>query len=191
MQMGGHRMALLAIHGHNPVLMEMELRVTNGGKNGFQGDGTNGYPWLQSGFNGNGTTGDLWSKNGFNGNGTIGNGTSGQRTVGTGTNGDGTDVSAADIMKYVTTDIMGGTALFVEAGLKHQRYQDVGRTGSGFGSTASKAYGGMLVNGLKLAGVDQRITDPAEAAINLNEGVKGYRSFQDGRKVSTAKKRCY
>ncbi|MFD2760673.1 hypothetical protein [Lentibacillus juripiscarius] len=29
-------MALLAIHGHNPVLMEMELRVTNGGRMDFK-----------------------------------------------------------------------------------------------------------------------------------------------------------
>ncbi|WP_188634289.1 hypothetical protein [Lentibacillus kapialis] len=78
---------------------------------------------------------------------------------------------------------MGGTASVVGAGLKHQRYQDVGRTGSGFGSTARGVYGNMFVNGMKLAGVDERITDSAEGVSNLKDGIQGYKQIKDTKNV--------
>src|SRR5699024_2561019 len=114
--------------------------------------------------------------NGFNGSGTCGPGTDGNST-----NGNGTDADPADVMKYVTTDVMGGTASVIEGGFRHQRFQDVGRTGSGWGLTANNAYAGMLVNGLKLAGVDSRVTDAGEAFVNSTEAAKGYRDIRSGR----------
>ncbi|WP_174614159.1 hypothetical protein [Virgibacillus ihumii] len=79
--------------------------------------------------------------------------------------------------------MIGGTATFIEAGLRHQRYLDSGITKSGFGSSASRVYGNMLVNGLKLAGVDSTLTGAYDVGTKFYDGAQGYKAFQNAKNV--------
>ncbi|MBP1971434.1 hypothetical protein J2Z83_003573 [Virgibacillus natechei] len=42
----------------------------------------------------------------------------------------------------------------------------------------------MLVNGLKLGGVDNFATDSYEAGTNVYDGIQGYRDFQEARNLA-------
>ncbi len=148
----------------------------------FYGDEIAGYSDLQNGYNGRPSLGNPWSYSGFIGR---------QITPGIATDiGSSTDFNQnmANAMSYLTVDVMGGYASFISDGLKHQRYLDAGRTDSGLGKKATSAFGNMLVNGIKLSGLDETYVDPFETGITAYDGVQGYNTIKNAANVRSYSK---
>lgn len=133
-----------------------------------------GSPWIAYGTNGYGTVANPWEIPGWSGEGTDGNDSSENTSF--------YETDEFNISKYIIGDVIGGQATMISGAMKYQRFSDVGKKGSGFGF-GGRMYGNILVNGLKLGGVDNTAVDAYDTASKIDAGIQGYKSIQEARNV--------
>lgn len=178
---------------------------------GASQDGNSGNPWSQSGFDGDGTNGNRWMQEGYEGSpygenswlqdgysGYLGNLSPGYLDGPPGTKPEGSfdsgnitnsvstpfyDSQGFKAAEYVVSDVLGGQAQLAETGLAHQRYLDAGIDHKW--EPGLRMRGDLLVNGFKLAGVDNTVTDTYDTGSTLAEGYEGYQKFKDARSTVT------
>ena len=154
--------------------------------------GYTGNPWLQPGYAGSPYAGNTWNSSGYSGspylvtpwllNGYQPN-VSPSNNKQSETETPYYDTNGYKVTEYIMGSVIGGQATMASEGLAYQRHIEAGSTGKwDFGG---RMYGDLLVNGFKLGGVDNFVTDSYDAGTKLFDGVKGYRDFQEARNLAS------